>query len=161
VERSARIAVKRAGGPAAAPVRAVARVAVKHAGALVAVPLLAVGLAACATTVATNSFTGPAKAVAQRISDYQKDVLAADEKKLCNEDFSRAVRTRLNKAGGCEGALKRQIGSIDDYELKVEKIAVSGARATATVKSTWSGKLRSTTLTLVEEGAAWRIAGAG
>jgi hypothetical protein len=131
-------------------------------GGLIAVPLLAVGLAACGTTVSTSKFTGPAKAVAQRIADYQTDVLATDEKKLCNVDFARAVRARLSAApGGCEEALKRQLVSIDALELTVEKIAVSGASATATVKSTWSGKLRSTTLTLVEEGKAWRIAGAG
>ena len=133
-----------------------------RAGGLIAVPLLAVGLAACGATVSTNKFTGPAKAVAQRIADYQKDVLAADEKRLCNEDFARAVRARLNTApGGCEKALKRQLGSIDAFELTVEKIAVSGASATATVKSTWSGKPKSTTLTLVKEGKSWRIAAAG
>ncbi len=132
----------------------------KHAGSLLVVPLLAVGLAACGSTVSTSTFKGESHAVAQRISDYQSDVGAASEKKLCNEDFSSAVRRRLSAAtGGCEEALKRQLGSIDDYEATVEQVTVSGATATAEVKSTWSGKLRDTTLHLVKEDGSWRIAG--
>ncbi len=132
----------------------------KRACSLLAVPLLAIGLAACGSTVSTSTFKGESHAVAQRVSSYQSDVGAASEKKLCNEDFSSAVRRRLNTAsGGCEEALKRQLGSIDDYEATVEQVTVNGATATAVVKSTWSGKLRDTTLELVKEGGSWRIAG--
>lgn len=133
---------------------------VKPACALLAALLLAAGAAACGSTVSTSTFKGESHAVAQRISDYQSDIGAASEKKLCNEDLSSAVRRRLNTApGGCEEALKRQLGSIDDYEATVEGVAVNGATATAVVKSTWSGKLRDTTLELVREGGSWRIAG--
>ena len=55
-------------------------------------------------------------------------------------------------------ALKNQLGAIDNYELTVESIAVHGTSATARVKSTWSGKRRTTTMGLVKEGGAWRIA---
>ncbi len=132
----------------------------RRSGSLLAVPLLALSLAACGSTVSTSTFKGESHAVAQRISDYQSDVGAASEKKLCDEDLSSTVRRRLNVApGGCEEALKRQLGSIDDYEATVEQIAVHGATATAVVKSTWSGKTRDTTLELVKEGGSWRIAG--
>ena len=155
----------------------------KRACSLLAVSLLAVGLAACGSTVSTSTFKGESHAVAQRISDYQSDVGAASEKKLCTEDLSSDVRRRLNAAhGGCEEALKRQhtpkiafvakpltcqehdlgsdhIGSIDDYEATVEQVAVNGATATALVKSTWSGKLRAATVALVKESGSWRIAG--
>ncbi len=142
---------------------------------LLAATLLALGLAACGSTVSTGNFKGEAHAVAQRISDYQADIAAASEQKLCSEDLSSAVRARLSTATeagrhapsahipvstyGCKQALKRQLGSIDDYEATVEKVAVSGATATAVVKSTWSGKSRLTTLELVKEGGSWRIAG--
>ena len=162
----------------------------KRTGPLIAVPLLAVGLAACGSTVSTSAFKGESHAVAQRVSNYQADIGAANEKKLCSEDLSSAVRRRLSaateagrhapsaladlgtrakrvspqsvpvSASGCEQALKRQIGSIDDYEAAVKQVTVSGATATALVKSTWSGKLRSTTLELVKEGGSWRITGA-
>ncbi len=135
-------------------------ISMQRACPLLAAALLALGLAACGSTVSTSAFKGEAHAVAQRISDYQADIAAASEQKLCREDLSSAVRARLSTAsGGCKQALKRQLGSIDDYEVTVEKVAVSGATATAVVKSTWSGKARLTTLELVKQGGSWRIAG--
>jgi hypothetical protein len=126
---------------------------------LLAAALLALGLGACGSTVSTSAFKGEAHAVAQRISDYQADVAAASEQKLCSEDLASAVRARLGTAGGCKQALKRQLGTVDDYEVTVEKVAVSGATATAIVKSTWSGKSRLTTFELVKQGGGWRISG--
>jgi hypothetical protein len=133
----------------------------KRAGALTAALFLALGPVACGSTVSTSSFKGEAKAVAQRISDLQSNVTSSNAQKLCANDFSRAARARLNAAGGCTQALKRQLGAISNFELTVEKVAVSGATATARVKSGWSGKLRSTTLVLVKEGGGWRIARLG
>ncbi len=112
--------------------------------------------------MSTSNFKGEAHAVAQRISDLQSDVSAVNEQKICAQDFSRAARARLSTAGStCKRALKRQLGSIDDYELTVEKIAVSGATATARVRSVWSGKLRDSTVKLVKEGGSWRVEGVG
>jgi hypothetical protein len=131
----------------------------KRTSSLLAVPLLSLGVAACGSTVSTNGFKGEAHAVAQRISDYQTDVSTVDQQKLCREDLSSAARARLSASGGCQQALKRQLQSIDDYEVTVEKITVSGAAAAAVVKSTWSGRSRLTTLELVKEGGSWRITG--
>lgn len=126
------------------------------------VVLLAFGLGACGGTVTTSNFKGEAHAVAQRISDLQSDVSAVNEQKICEKDFSRAARARLSTAGiTCKEALKRQLGSIDAYELTVEKVAVSGATATARVRGIWSGKLRNSTLKLVREGGSWRVEGVG
>lgn len=127
--------------------------------AIVATALLALTLAACGGAVSTGSFKGSSKAVAQRISDFQSDVTGGDEKKLCGRDLASAVRTRLQAAGStCEEAFKKQLGAIDDFELSIASIAVHGKSATARVKSTWSGKQRTTTMQLVEEGGAWKIA---
>jgi hypothetical protein len=124
--------------------------------------VLAIGLAACGSAVSTNDFKGEAHAVAQRISDFQADVTSANEQKLCSEDLSSALRGRLNRAGGgCKQALKRQIGTIDDYEMTVERITVSATTAKALVKSTWSGKQGLATLKLVKEGGTWRVSGVG
>jgi hypothetical protein len=138
------------------------RAPAKLAGAVLATLLLAVGVGACGSTVSTSSFKGEAHAVAQRISDLQSDVSALNEQKICEQDFSLAARTRLTTAGNtCKQALKRQLGTIDAYELTVEKIAVSGATATAHVRSTWAGKLSSNRLKLVKEGGSWRVEGVG
>ena len=136
-------------------------ISMKRVCPLLAAALLALGLAACGGAVSTSGFKGEAHAVAQRISDLQSDVTAANEQKVCDEDFSRAARARLSTGGSCKQALKRQLGSIDSYELTVKQVAVRGATATATVQSTWSGKLRLATLQLVREGRSWRISGLG
>ena len=141
----------------------------KRSSPLLIVVLLALGIGACGSTVSTSSFKGEAHAVAQRIADLQSDVSALNEQKICEQDFSRAARERLWLHGNilsthlsaCKQALKRQLSVIDDYELTVEKIAVSGATATARVRSTWSGKLSTNTLKLVKEGGNWRVEGVG
>jgi hypothetical protein len=135
----------------------------RRACALFGAPLLVLGLGACGAAVSTSGFTGESRAVAQRISDYQADVAAADAGKVCRNDLAAAVRARLTITGGsCAQALKHQLESIDDFTTTVEKggVVVAGSTATARVRSVWSGKLRTTTLELVKEGGAWRIAGA-
>lgn len=122
--------------------------------------LAALTMTACgASTVSTGSFSGEAKAVAQRISNFQSDATALNEQKLCQNDLASVVLARLRAAGGkCESALKTQLGEVDVFELKVESIAVTGRKASARVKSTWSGKSVVSKLQLVKEGSAWKIA---
>jgi hypothetical protein len=123
--------------------------------------MAAVGISACGTSaVSTGSFKGEEKAVAQRIADFQSDATSLSEQKVCHNDLASVVLARLKAAGGkCEAALKTQLGEVDVFELKVESIAIAGATASARVKSTWSGKSRFSTMRLVKEGGAWRIAG--
>jgi hypothetical protein len=144
----------------AAARRGATRGVARRGGALVLAALLATGAAGCATsTVATGSYKGESAAVAQRIASFQTDLTAGEEKKLCDKDLARAVETRLRAAGGdCVQALKKQLGAILNYELTVKSIAVRGASASARVSSTFSGKQRTSTLTLVKEGGAWRSA---
>ncbi len=122
--------------------------------------LAALTMTACGTsTVSTGNFSGEAKAVAQRISNFQSDATALNEQKLCQNDLATVVLVRLRAAGGkCESALKTQLGEVDVFELKVQSIAVTGAKASARVTSTWSGKTRPSTLQLVREGKTWKIA---
>jgi hypothetical protein len=134
----------------------------RRAAPLLLGPLLAVGLAACASTVSTSSFTGADRAIAQRVSDYQSNVAAGEAQKVCQDDLSAALRARLGASGGsCVQAVKHQLVSVDDYEATVVKngIASAGATATARVSSTWSGKARIVTLQLVKQAGGWRIAG--
>ncbi|HEY7961849.1 MAG TPA: nuclear transport factor 2 family protein [Solirubrobacteraceae bacterium] len=132
----------------------------RRAAALSAALVLALGLAACgAATVSTGSFKGEQRAVAQRIADFQADATAGDEQKVCANDLAGAVKAKLLAAGeSCTKALARQLGQIDTVDLTVQSVAVTGATATARVKSTWSGKSTAGKLALVKEGGAWRIA---
>lgn len=135
----------------------------RHVPTLLAALGCAALLGACGEAVSTSSFSGESKNVAQTLSDFQKDATAGDEAKLCQHDLAASLTSSLKKAGGrggCQGALKEQLRQVDALNLSVQKISVKGTTAQARVKSTWSGKSRVSTLSLVKEGARWKISGA-
>jgi hypothetical protein len=139
--------------------RTIGTTAARRGTGLALAALLASGLAACGSTVSTGSFKGESAAVAQRIADFQTDITGGEAKKLCERDLAGVVLARLRAAGGdCVQALKNQFGAIDDYELTVKSIAIHGAGASARVSSDFSGKQRTSTLLLVKERGAWKIA---
>jgi hypothetical protein len=130
----------------------------------VAVPLAltcAWAVGACGETVSTNSFKGESRHVAETVSDFQKDATASDERKLCANDLAKTLTKRLGAVGGCQAVVKEQLGQVDALSLTVASIAVNGATAQARVKSTWAGKSRTSTLSLVKEGSRWKISGSG
>lgn len=123
---------------------------------------LASAIGGCGETASTGSFKGESHNVAQTISDFQSDVTAREQKKLCQRDLAAAATRRLTRAGGsCQKALEKQLLQIDATNLTIESISVSANSATAKVKSTYSGKTRVSTLTLVKEGGRWKISAAG
>jgi hypothetical protein len=130
--------------------------------ALLCVPLLALGASACASTSSVSSFKGENHAVAQTISDLQTYGTAGEAQKICSV-LSRPVTARLDLAqGGCKQALKTQLSQVDTPEVTVEKVQVHGTTsATAEVKSTYAGKAKLTTVTLVKEDGAWKISQLG
>jgi putative lumazine-binding protein len=128
-----------------------------------AVPLAlacASALGACGETVSTSSFKGESRHVAETVSDFQKNATASDEQKLCANDLAKKLTKRLGAVGGCQAVIKEQLGQVDALNLTVESIAVDGATAQARVKSTWAGRNRVSTLSLVKEGPSWKISGA-
>jgi hypothetical protein len=126
--------------------------------------LLAGGLAACSNSVATSSFTGEEHEIAQAISNLQADATAGDEHKLCARDLASNVVAPLARArGGCTHAIKNQLGEFVSFEVKIQAVhqPAAGAppRATATVKSIYSGKSRLSTVSLVKEAGKWKVSG--
>jgi copper chaperone CopZ len=63
--------------------------------------------------------------------------------------------------GGCEQAIKEQLTEIDAVELSVVSVALGGTptarTATARVKSIYSGKKKTSTMSLVKESGKWKI----
>ena len=125
-------------------------------------PLLAVGFAACASTSTTAGFKGEAHAVAQTISNLQADASGRDEQKICADDLASSVVRRLESAkGGCKQALKNQLEEVDNFELTVEEVHLSGSAAhptaSASVRNLNSGKTRLSTISLVKEAGRWKV----
>jgi hypothetical protein len=133
----------------------------RHLAAGVCALLLGGGVAACGETASTSGFKGERHTVAQTISDFQSDVTAGDQRKLCQNDLAGAITKRFQGSGGCQAVLKNQLRQVDSLNLTIESVAVSGTAASARVKSTYAGKNRITTLTLVKEGSRWKISGVG
>jgi hypothetical protein len=132
------------------------------APALLGATLLVFGLAACGSTVATSSFKGEQHEVAQAISNLQSDTRAGDQQKVCENDLAGPVLTRLSAAaGGCKQAVKGQLAEIDNFDVTVESVQISGTgskrTATARVKSVYNGKSRVRTVSLVFEGGKWKV----
>ncbi len=134
--------------------------AARRTFALLCLLLVALTLSACGTTVSTSSFSGEQHAVAQTIANLQADATAGDQKKLCTNDLAAPVVAKLGGNKGCEKTIKTQLTEIDSLDLSVAsiQIATGGATATAQVKSTYSGKKRTGTVSLVKEAKSWRIA---
>ncbi len=119
----------------------------------------ALALASCGETVSTSGFKGESRAVAETVADFQKNATAGDQGKLCKDDLARTVTERLAAAGGCQAVLKEQLGQVDALNLTVESVALSATTAQVRVKSTWSGKNRVSTLSLVKEAGRWKVSG--
>jgi hypothetical protein len=138
-------------------------VSIKRALVLLCVPLLALGASACASTSTLSSFKGEEHAVAQVISNLQTYGTAGEAQKICTDLLSSSVTARLSSAhGGCEHALKEQLSQVDTPEVTVEKVQLHGTTSsTAEVKSTYAGKAKLTTVTLVKEDGAWKISKLG
>jgi hypothetical protein len=122
---------------------------------------LAFGVSACASTTASNSFKGEQHMVAQVISNLQSDVVASDQKKICANDLASAVVSSLGGAKRCEAAIKNQLTEVDTPEVTIQSIQLNGAGASAQVRSTYAGKKRIGTLTLVKEAGKWKVSKLG
>jgi ABC-type oligopeptide transport system substrate-binding subunit len=125
-----------------------------------ALALLAVGCGEAATS--TGSFKGQSHAVAQAISSFQSNASTGNEKEICQKYLSSELKVKLEKGGTvCAKALEEQLREVDTFTLTVESVAVNGTNATAKVSSTFSGKPKISTLSLVKEAGSWKISGTG
>ena len=138
-------------------------VPLKRALLLLCAPLLALGASACASTSTLSTFKGEDHAVAQVVSDLQSYGTAGEAQRICTNLLASTVTARLHSApGGCKHALKEQLSQVDTPEVTVEKVQLHGVTgATAEVKSTYAGKAKLTTVTLVKEDGAWKISKLG
>jgi hypothetical protein len=138
----------------------------KRATALLCAPLLALGLSACAKTLSTSGLSGESKQAAETIKNLQSDVTAGEEKKICQKDLASTVVKSLSSAkGGCQQAIKDQLAEIDSFEVTIDSVQLGGTKtartATARVKSVYSGKKRTSTVSLVKESGKWKVSSLG
>jgi hypothetical protein len=131
----------------------------KRALALPSVALSALALGACGSVVSTSGFKGEQHEAVQAISNLQSDATAADEKKICTNDFAATVVTKLGGTSACEAVIKNQLAEVDSLEVKLQSVKITGTSASASVKSIYSGKTRLHSVSLVKEGGKWKVSG--
>jgi len=131
--------------------------------AIAAAALPALLVAGCGSTVSTSNYKGEQHAIAQTIANLQSHATAGEQHKVCANDLAAAAVARLGGQAACERAVKNQLSEIDNFDVSIASIALGpkGDTATATVRSTYGGKKRTTTIHLVKEGGAWKVAAFG
>jgi hypothetical protein len=117
--------------------------------------------AGCGPATSTSTFHGEEHAVAQTVSEFQSNANSRNQAHICTHIITAELRRRLaTPHRSCAKALEEQLAQVDNFNISIEPggISVRGQRATARVKSTWSGKEAPSTLELVKEAGRWRIA---
>jgi len=113
------------------------------------------GCGAQAQPSSVERFQGEERAVAQKIEDLQEAGESRKPEDICSQILSRTLVTQLEAAGAdCADEMEKAIDDADDYELDVQKVAVSGSTATATVKRGDDGPTE--TMEFARENGQWR-----
>jgi putative lumazine-binding protein len=124
--------------------------------------LAAVLLAGCTTQSSnddsTSKFRGDQRLVANTVEDFESAASKGDQDKVCRDLLAKALVAQYAQRGGtCEKAVDAALKDTDSFDLTVERIAISGQEATATVKADRGKNDINQSLTLVKQGAGWRI----
>ena len=122
--------------------------------------LLAMTLAACgaAPRDSAEEFKGEQAAVASAVEDLESAARDNDAGETCTKLFSSGLLATIKERGrSCETAVKDAFDDADLVDLTVDKVSITGTKATATVTSGTGSKKQTETLALEKVGAAWRI----
>jgi hypothetical protein len=125
---------------------------------LITVAAAGVALAGCSATPPSSSknFQGDEKAVAQVVDDMQKAGRTGKPDKLCNDIFTAELADKF-KAGTetCVDEVEKAMRDVNDYDIKVTDVTVSGTTATAKVEQ--GKEKRGGTIGFEKIGNAWRV----
>ena len=118
-----------------------------------------IGLAGCTAgggdTDSSSRFTGAQAQVAEVVEDLQEAGERKDAERICTQVLSRSLVQELSSAGtSCQQEMTRAIADATDFDLSVQRVAVSGASATAVVRRGDAG--RTATLRFVREDGRWK-----
>jgi outer membrane PBP1 activator LpoA protein len=125
--------------------------------------LVAAALVAGCTTQSsdddsTSKFRGDQRLVANTVEDFESAASKGDQDKICRDLLAKALVQQFTQRGGtCEKAVDGALKDTDSFDLTVERVTISGEQATANVKADRGKNDINQALTLVKQGAGWRI----
>jgi hypothetical protein len=126
--------------------------------ALVAAVLVAGCSAQSTNNDDTSKFKGDQRLVANTVEDFESAASKGDQDKICRDLLAKALVDQYAQRGGtCEKVVDSTLKDTDSFDLTVEKVAISGSTATATVKADRGKHDLTQAITLVKQGAGWRI----
>jgi hypothetical protein len=127
--------------------------------ALVAAAALVAGCTASSSSDDdTGKFRGDQRLVANTVEDFESAASKGDQDKICRDLLAKALAAQYAQRGGtCEKVVDRALKDTDSFDLTVEKVTIAGQQATASVKADRGKKDVVQSLTLVKQGAGWRI----
>jgi copper chaperone CopZ len=106
----------------------------------------------------TSKFKGDQRLVANTVEDFESAASKGDQDKICRDLLAKALVQQYAQRGGtCEKAVDGALKDTDSFDMTVEKVSISGDQATANVKVDRGKKDINQSLTLVKQGAGWRI----
>ena len=120
----------------------------------------ALALAGCAAQGPSSAgdFKGDERDVAAVIDDLQNAGRSGDPEKVCNDIFTTELANRF-KAGSstCVDEVEDAMRDVNDYDLEVQDVTVTGDTATAKVRQ--GKEHRTATFTFQRVGSGWRASG--
>ena len=106
-------------------------------------------------TTSSSKFTGTEGDVAKVVSDLSQAGRRKDTDRICTQILSRTLVQQLSQAGtSCAQEMKKAIDDADDFDLTVQRVTVTGGRASAVVRRGKDGP--TATFRFVREGRAWK-----
>lgn len=106
----------------------------------------------------TDKFRGDQRLAANAVEDFESAAKKGDQDKICRDSLSKELVAQLAQHGGnCPDAVDEALKDADTVELSVESVSITGANATVRAKVDRGKKDIVQSLTLVKQGAGWRI----
>ena len=129
---------------------------------LLALAVAALALGACGQTSSAADFEGEQKAVAEVVEDIQSAASGDDAARICRDLLAdELIRAFEQGAGKCTDELDKAISDVDDFELDVEEVTVTGTTATARVVSAGGAEDRTDTLSFTKQQGRWKATSLG
>jgi hypothetical protein len=126
--------------------------------ALITAAAAAFAFAGCSATPPSSAgdFKGADRDVAQVVDDMQKAGRNGKPDKVCNDIFTAALAEKF-KAGNatCIDEVEKAMRDVNDYDIKVQDITITGD--TATAKVTQGREKVNGTIGFERVGSSWRV----
>ncbi len=132
--------------------------------AAISVTALCLAVAACGGEASSaGDFEGEQRAVAEVVEELQEAGQRSEPDKICAEILAKELRDRIAATGSdCDEEMRKVIEDADTFELSVEKVTVTGSRASAVVEGDAGGAESSRrTFEFVNEAGQWRATSFG